>query len=164
MPSGWRNFNQQSATTLIWNYVLSSFCFTSCVESSSLYLWKNDVVVLHFSARGSKCRSRKQFLLLHLFYAPNLRRNIWCRDGSVGIKQDYRLDYVVLDYRQGQECFTSPKLPARLWGSPSFLFNGFSEALSPEKQQPVCEVDLSSVSTVEVRNEWKYNYESFWPS
>jgi hypothetical protein len=55
----------------------------------------------------------------------------------------------------GKRCFSSPKDPARLWGSPSLLFNGSHYSLGRSKRLRR-DVEQSPLFSVEVTNEWNY--------
>jgi len=60
-----------------------------------------------------------------------------------------------LESLQGQAHLYSPKRPDVLYSSPSLLFSGYVESLGRIKQLGR-DVDNSSPSRVEVKNEWGY--------
>jgi hypothetical protein len=54
-----------------------------------------------------------------------------------------------------RDFFSFPKRPDRLWGPPSLLFNGYRGTF-PEVKWPEREVNHSSPSSAEIKNEWSY--------
>ena len=60
-----------------------------------------------------------------------------------------------LESQQGQEHFSSPTRPDRLWGSPSLLFSGYMGSFAGIEQLG-CDADNSPPPRVEVKNEWGY--------
>jgi hypothetical protein len=56
----------------------------------------------------------------------------------------------------GMEFFSSPPCSDRLWGSPSFLSNGYRGALSLGVMLPGNEADHSTTSGDEVKNALNY--------
>jgi hypothetical protein len=57
---------------------------------------------------------------------------------------------------RGQEFFSSPPCPDRLWVPPSLLFNGYQGAISLEVKRPRSENDHSPPYNAEVRHTWSY--------
>jgi hypothetical protein len=53
--------------------------------------------------------------------------------------------------------FSSPKLPDRLWGPPSFVFNDHRRSFQ-EVKRPGREANHSPPSSAEVKNEWSCVY------
>ena len=51
--------------------------------------------------------------------------------------------------------FLNPERPDRLWGTPTFLLNG-SRGSFPGLKRTGRDVDNSSPSSAEVKNEWSY--------
>jgi hypothetical protein len=59
-----------------------------------------------------------------------------------------------IEFQQGQEIFSSPKRPVRLWGSPS-PFNGY-HGFSTGETLPGREGDHSPLSSAEVKTECSF--------
>jgi hypothetical protein len=59
------------------------------------------------------------------------------------------------EIRLGQEIFSSPKRPDRLWGPRSLLLNGYRGSF-PGVKRPGSEVDHLPPFSAEIRNGWSY--------
>lgn len=55
-----------------------------------------------------------------------------------------------------QKVFFYPKPPVRVYGLPSFLFEGYRSFVPHEVKQPGRDVDHSPPSSAEAKNEWSY--------
>jgi hypothetical protein len=56
----------------------------------------------------------------------------------------------------GENIFSSPRRPDRLWGPPSLLYNGYRGALSLRVKRPGNEADHSPPPSAEIKKIWIY--------
>jgi hypothetical protein len=82
----------------------------------------------------------------------------WSRDSAVGIATGYRLDDRGIEVRVpvGSRIFSSPHRSHRLWGPPSFLYNGYWGLFPPGVKQQGREADHSPPASAEVKKKWIY--------
>jgi hypothetical protein len=86
-------------------------------------------------------------------------KKFYVTDGAAIAQSVCRLGYGLDDRtsnsgRSHGGFFSFPLRPDWLWGPPSFITNGYRQAITPEVKQPVREADLSPPSSAEAKNAW----------